>query len=112
MVWRSDGHAERTPIMYLPSTFRNSRPGTRHEWSSRPPAPYDPVTDTNVGKLESSNAAHVARDIYQYVLDWQGTSGPLADRQLQRHVRAGSIWDHAGRVAAFWSPDGKLGRAC
>jgi len=65
MVWRSDGHAERTPIMYLPSTFRNSRPGTRHEWSSRPPAPYDPVTDTNVGKLESSNAAHVARDIYR-----------------------------------------------
>jgi hypothetical protein len=69
---------------------------------------YNPVADTELLALAASRAAVVCRDIYYQVLAAQGSAGPLATRQLQKH-QPPVLLSRNSEVIAYWSPDGEAG---
>ena len=64
---------------------------------------FDPVPLTDVEALSRSDAANVARSLYAHVVATQGTDGPLATAELQKHCLRG--WRGRYPVYAWWSPD-------
>jgi hypothetical protein len=74
------------------------------------PGRFDPVTETDTGKLAATRFGRAAADLYERVLARQNPDGPLARMQLQKHVPAESRWPPK-HVIAFWSPDGVIGYA-
>jgi hypothetical protein len=106
MISPASGELRYTGLCWMPAVFRSRR--TRR--SSLSAAKFDPVADTDLMTLSRSSAARAARDIYARVTAAQGPCGPLALRQLQRHVHAGGP---AGTspIVAWWSPDGTIGPA-
>jgi hypothetical protein len=81
------------------------QPGVRPPFSSRA---FDPAAQTDPARLATTHAGRVARDVYDRVLAAQGPSGLLAATQQQKHVSGRTV--QGTSIAAFWSPDGEIGR--
>lgn len=83
-------------------------PGTRRkfiqqrDWSV-------PLAHEDTAYLGASKPGQVARFIYDAALAWQGSSGPLTSRALQKTIAFDP--NTASHSAAWWSPDGTMGRA-
>jgi hypothetical protein len=67
-----------------------------------------PLPGEDPGVLANSRPGKIARSVYDFVLRVQGPGGPLAQQELQKHVRA-DRWA-ATKTLAWWSPDGQMGR--
>lgn len=109
MVWPGDREPQYAGISYVPAIFRRGKQGGGNS-RSLSAAKFDPVADTDVRQLASTHAAQVAHDIYDHVMARQGLAGPLAVRQMQKHVHAGGPWG-TSPIVAWWSPDGNIGLA-
>ena len=109
MVWRSTGQVERSGIWDTPFVYPSTKPGARRRRNFGANN-FDPVAGTDPEQLASTHAALVAHDIYTRVLSRQGPFGPLAVKQLQKHLPAPSPWAMLPMVA-YWSPDGAMGYA-
>jgi hypothetical protein len=106
-VWRIDGTNERTGINYQPFKYPAKTGASGRDRNGNPWA-FDAVASTDFERLATTGAAQVAREVYRAVLTRQGSSGPLAIRQLQKHVM-GNPRRERFPIAAFWSPDGEVG---
>ena len=108
-VWRIDGTNERTGISYQPLRYPTKLGAYGRDRNVKPWA-FDAVASTDFDRLDSTGAAQVARDVHRAILAKQGSCGPLATRQLQKHV-LGNPRRERFPTAAFWSPDGEVGYA-
>ncbi|HEV2361599.1 MAG TPA: hypothetical protein VGS21_07845 [Acidimicrobiales bacterium] len=68
-----------------------------------------PLPDEDAGYLARTKPGRAARLIYEATAEWQGQTGPLVSRAMEKRV----VYEPAAdfRVAAWWSPDGTMGRA-
>lgn len=100
-VWRDFGPMEPAGFLYRPRRRVNG------SWATQPR--YDPVADSELPALAASRAAVVCQDIYRRDLAAQGSAGPLATLELQKHQPRVRLSPNT-RVIAYWSPDGQAGR--
>jgi hypothetical protein len=74
LVWHGDQRSQPVNIRYTPADARRT------------------AAETDPAELAGSYAGQVAGGIYRYVLAQQGSAGPLAVTEQQKHVRHGSRW--------------------
>jgi hypothetical protein len=106
-VW-NDSEEVRIGRWIVVAWTTNRAPGTKRkfiqqrDWSV-------PLAHEDGAYLAASKPAQVARRIYDATLAWQGSSGPLVTRALEKKI----VFDPntANHMAAWWSPDGTMGRA-
>ena len=105
--WRYTPEMVRQKFLAVePSAAELHKPFDRYRYSFN----FDPVTQTDLSKIAATYPGHVAREIYDRVLAYQGPTGLLAMRQDQKHV---PVPDDIPWLlqTAYWSPDGELGHA-
>jgi hypothetical protein len=122
MILETDGRPHLVPVVYLIGGHSSgeddaglrasylltpdSKASLPRKWFYR--SHFDPVTETDTGKLAATTPGQVATDLYKRILARQGPSGPLAVMQLQKHLPADSAQPPLNLIA-FWSPDGEIG---
>jgi hypothetical protein len=104
-VWRIDGTNERTGISYQPLRYPTKLGAYGRDRNVNPWA-FDAVASTDFDRLLWSGPGRTRRP--QGGPTKQGSCGPLATRQLQKHV-LGNPRRERFPTAAFWSPDGEVG---
>jgi hypothetical protein len=111
-IWDKDG--EKVEISkVIVATWRNpptpgaEKPKGLNRIGGRPesaPFPYEKDPE----RLATTHPAKVARQIYDWVFDIQGATGPLAVQELQKKVKR-DPWAST-KTVGWWSPDVIMGR--
>jgi hypothetical protein len=108
-VWDESGKMLSIPRWIVVAWTATSAPGIKRRYFAISRNWSLPLAHEDSAYLAASKPGRTATRIYEAALTWQGRLGPLTTRALEKTV----VFDPDARtqMAAWWSPDGTMGRA-